>query len=91
MYWADTIGVAEVYRQIQAWHQQHGERWAPPPSCAASPKPTPRYARQSPVGRCKRRREAYLQITIAGQPRRQANAWCGYTLGMARPVGLMRS
>jgi hypothetical protein len=31
MYWADTIGVAEVYRQIQAWHQQYGERWAPSP------------------------------------------------------------
>jgi 3-hydroxyacyl-CoA dehydrogenase len=29
MYWADTIGVAEIYRQIQAWHQQYGERWAP--------------------------------------------------------------
>ncbi|HZC94904.1 MAG TPA: 3-hydroxyacyl-CoA dehydrogenase NAD-binding domain-containing protein [Bradyrhizobium sp.] len=29
MYWADGIGVAEVYRQIQAWHQQSGERWAP--------------------------------------------------------------
>jgi 3-hydroxyacyl-CoA dehydrogenase len=29
MYWADGIGVAEVYRQIQAWHQQCGERWAP--------------------------------------------------------------
>jgi len=29
MYWADTIGVTEVYRQIQAWHQQYGERWAP--------------------------------------------------------------
>jgi 3-hydroxyacyl-CoA dehydrogenase len=29
MYWADGIGVAEVYRQIQAWHQQNGERWAP--------------------------------------------------------------
>jgi 3-hydroxyacyl-CoA dehydrogenase len=29
MYWADTIGVAEVYRQIQAWHQQYGARWAP--------------------------------------------------------------
>ena len=29
MYWADGIGVAEVYRQIQAWHQQFGERWAP--------------------------------------------------------------
>jgi len=22
------IGVAEVYRQIQAWHQHYGERWA---------------------------------------------------------------
>jgi 3-hydroxyacyl-CoA dehydrogenase len=29
MYWADGIGVPEVYRQIQAWHQQYGERWAP--------------------------------------------------------------
>jgi 3-hydroxyacyl-CoA dehydrogenase len=29
MVWADTIGVAEVYRQIQARHQQYGERWAP--------------------------------------------------------------
>ncbi len=29
MYWADGIGVAEVYRQIQAWHQQYGARWAP--------------------------------------------------------------
>src|ERR1700757_839059 len=31
MYWADTIGVAEVYRQIAAWHQQYGDRWAPAP------------------------------------------------------------
>ena len=31
MYWADGIGVTEVYRQIQAWHQQYGERWAPAP------------------------------------------------------------
>ncbi len=31
MYWADGISVAEVYRQIQAWHQQYGERWAPAP------------------------------------------------------------
>ncbi len=29
MYWADGIGTAEVYRQIAAWHQQYGERWAP--------------------------------------------------------------
>jgi 3-hydroxyacyl-CoA dehydrogenase len=29
MYWADGIGVKEVYRQIQQWHQQYGERWAP--------------------------------------------------------------
>jgi 3-hydroxyacyl-CoA dehydrogenase len=26
MYWADTIGVGEVYRQIRAWHQQYGAR-----------------------------------------------------------------
>jgi 3-hydroxyacyl-CoA dehydrogenase len=31
MYWADGIGVAEVYRQISAWHQRYGERWAPSP------------------------------------------------------------
>jgi 3-hydroxyacyl-CoA dehydrogenase len=31
MYWADGIGVAEVYRQIQEWHQRYGERWAPSP------------------------------------------------------------
>jgi 3-hydroxyacyl-CoA dehydrogenase len=29
MYWAQGIGAAEVYRQIQAWHQEHGARWAP--------------------------------------------------------------
>jgi 3-hydroxyacyl-CoA dehydrogenase len=30
MYWADTIGgPAEVYRQIQQWHQRYGERWTP--------------------------------------------------------------
>jgi 3-hydroxyacyl-CoA dehydrogenase len=29
MYWADGIGVKNVYAQIAAWHQQYGERWAP--------------------------------------------------------------
>jgi 3-hydroxyacyl-CoA dehydrogenase len=29
MYWADGIGVAEIYRQIQQWHQLYGERWVP--------------------------------------------------------------
>ena len=28
-FWADTIGVRDVYNQIAAWHQQYGERWAP--------------------------------------------------------------
>jgi len=28
-YWADGIGVREVYNQIAAWHQQYGDRWAP--------------------------------------------------------------
>jgi 3-hydroxyacyl-CoA dehydrogenase len=28
-FWADTIGVREVYNQIAAWHQQYGDRWAP--------------------------------------------------------------
>src|SRR6516225_11568791 len=36
----------------QAWHQQHGERWAPPPSSAASPKPARHYAKPNPAGRC---------------------------------------
>ncbi len=31
MYWADMIGVREVYNQIAAWHQRYGERWAPSP------------------------------------------------------------
>jgi 3-hydroxyacyl-CoA dehydrogenase len=43
MYWADGIGVAEVYRQIQAWHQQYGERWAGP----LRPPPPPRRNRHS--------------------------------------------
>jgi 3-hydroxyacyl-CoA dehydrogenase len=29
MYWADTIGVREVYNQIAAWHQRYGNRWKP--------------------------------------------------------------
>ncbi|MGA9868897.1 MAG: 3-hydroxyacyl-CoA dehydrogenase NAD-binding domain-containing protein [Acetobacteraceae bacterium] len=29
MYWADRIGVRDVYNQIAAWHQQYGERWVP--------------------------------------------------------------
>ena len=28
-FWADSIGVRDVYNQIAAWHQQYGERWAP--------------------------------------------------------------
>jgi 3-hydroxyacyl-CoA dehydrogenase len=28
-FWADQIGVRDVYNQIAAWHQQYGERWAP--------------------------------------------------------------
>ena len=29
MYWADQIGVKDVYAQIANWHQQYGNRWAP--------------------------------------------------------------
>jgi 3-hydroxyacyl-CoA dehydrogenase len=29
MYWADTIGVREVYNQVAAWHQRYGARWKP--------------------------------------------------------------
>jgi 3-hydroxyacyl-CoA dehydrogenase len=28
-FWADTIGVRDVYNQIAAWHQQYGDRWVP--------------------------------------------------------------
>jgi 3-hydroxyacyl-CoA dehydrogenase len=47
MYWADGIGVAEVYRQIQAWHQQYGAG-PRPPCCAASPKPALRWREAKP-------------------------------------------
>ncbi len=29
MFWADGIGVKEVYRQIQEWQQRYGDRWKP--------------------------------------------------------------
>jgi 3-hydroxyacyl-CoA dehydrogenase len=29
MFWADGIGVKEVYRQIAEWHQRYGDRWKP--------------------------------------------------------------
>jgi 3-hydroxyacyl-CoA dehydrogenase len=29
MYWADGIGVKNVYAQIASWYQQYGERWEP--------------------------------------------------------------
>jgi 3-hydroxyacyl-CoA dehydrogenase len=29
MYWADTIGVREVYNQIASWRQRYGDRWRP--------------------------------------------------------------
>jgi 3-hydroxyacyl-CoA dehydrogenase len=29
MFWADGIGVKEVYRQINEWHQRYGDRWKP--------------------------------------------------------------
>jgi 3-hydroxyacyl-CoA dehydrogenase len=31
MFWADTVGVREVYNQIAAWRQRYGDRWAPSP------------------------------------------------------------
>ena len=36
MYWADGIGVENVYNQIASWHQQYGERWAPSQTAARS-------------------------------------------------------
>jgi 3-hydroxyacyl-CoA dehydrogenase len=29
MFWADTIGASEIYRQIKQWHDQYGKRWRP--------------------------------------------------------------
>ncbi len=29
MFWADQIGVKDVFEQIQRWHQLYGARWAP--------------------------------------------------------------
>ncbi len=29
MYWADQIGVKEVYRQVEEWHREYGDRWKP--------------------------------------------------------------
>ncbi|MEQ1774712.1 MAG: 3-hydroxyacyl-CoA dehydrogenase NAD-binding domain-containing protein, partial [Burkholderiales bacterium] len=29
MFWADGVGVKEVYRQIEEWHQRYGARWKP--------------------------------------------------------------
>jgi 3-hydroxyacyl-CoA dehydrogenase len=31
MYWADSIGVEEIYRQIRSLEQRYGKRWAPAP------------------------------------------------------------
>jgi 3-hydroxyacyl-CoA dehydrogenase len=45
MFWADTIGVREVYNQIAAWHQRYGAG-RPRRSCAASPKAAPRSGRR---------------------------------------------
>jgi hypothetical protein len=73
MYWADGIGVAEVYRQIQAWHQQYGERWAPAPSSAVPPKAAPRYAKPSPAAPC----------NSASEPSGHPNSRCVVALRLA--------
>jgi 3-hydroxyacyl-CoA dehydrogenase len=31
MFWADGIGAAEIHRQVCAWQQAFGDRWAPTP------------------------------------------------------------
>ncbi len=56
MFWADGIGVREVYNQIAAWHQRYGERWAPSPASQAAP-------RRKPVPRSGRRR-ATVQLRV---------------------------
>src|SRR5262245_51514057 len=27
MFWADTVGSREIFKQIEEWHQRYGERW----------------------------------------------------------------
>jgi 3-hydroxyacyl-CoA dehydrogenase len=34
MWYADTMGLAEVYRRVQEFHQRHGELWTPAPLLA---------------------------------------------------------
>jgi 3-hydroxyacyl-CoA dehydrogenase len=29
MFWADSIGAREIYKQISVWHQRYGARWKP--------------------------------------------------------------
>ncbi len=48
MFWADGIGVKNVYAQIAAWHQQYGERWAPSPLLRNWRKPERRSGKPSP-------------------------------------------
>jgi 3-hydroxyacyl-CoA dehydrogenase len=67
MYWADGIGVAEVYRQIQQWHQQYGER-----ASAASPKPAPRCAKPS---RADERRRLEMWIKSRASSEARINSW----------------
>ena len=34
MWYADTVGLAEVYRRVQEFHRRHGELWSPAPLLA---------------------------------------------------------
>jgi len=29
MFWADTVGAAEILRQVTQWHERYGKRWKP--------------------------------------------------------------
>ena len=51
MYWADGIGVAEVYRQIRPGTSDTASAGPRRPAASASPKPAPRCAKLSPAGR----------------------------------------
>ncbi len=35
MFWADTVGAKEIYRQVCEWHERYGKRWAPSSLLAA--------------------------------------------------------
>jgi hypothetical protein len=83
MYWADGIGVAEVYPQIAACHQRHGERWAPSPFLGRVAKPAPRSAKRNPAGRCSAQEPSGL-LELTSKPFH--HFWNGGAIAPSRPA-----